>query len=210
VAVVKPEREKNNRTRVYLARHGQVENFLSGVYNGQTDVVITAVGRGQMRTLLDRLRDRELAAVYCSDLSRNVEGATIIASGLGLPCAKLPDLRERHFGEWEGLTYEEIGRDYPDLFESWQADVTAIRPPGGGESSYDLSERVLRTYLPLVEKHRGENIFILGHGGVNRVVLAHALKLELRRIFRMDQAFGCLNLIDYYDDGFAHVRLVNG
>lgn len=207
---MKPKRETNTRTRVYLARHGEVENVASAVYNGQTDVPINAVGREQMLALLERVRDRNISAVYCSDLSRNMEGAEIIAGGMGLPYEKLSALRERNFGEWEGLTYEEIGRDYPELFEYWRKDLTAVRPPGGGESSYDLSERVLAAYLPLVQKHRGENIFIVGHGGVNRMVLAHAIKLEIRYIFRMDQSFGCLNIIDYYDGGFAHVRLVNG
>jgi len=207
---MKPIRAHQVRTRVYIARHGQVENFISGVYNGQTDVPITQVGREQMLSLLDRVRGCGISAVYCSDLFRTVEGAEIIAGGLNLPYEKLPGLRERNFGDWEGLTYEEIGRDYPDLFGYWQKDVTAVRPPGGGESSYDLSERVLKTYLPLLEKHSGGNIFIVAHGGVNRLILAHAMKLEIRYIFRMGQAFGCLNMIDYYDDGFAHVKLING
>jgi len=207
---MKPKREKNSRVRVYLARHGQVKNFASGVYNGQTNVGITDQGREQMFSLLEKVQDQEIAAVYCSDLSRNIEGAEIIAGGLDLAYEKLPELRERNFGEWEGLTYDEIGKDYPELFDFWRKDVTAVRPPGNGESSYDLSERVLKTYLPLVEKHRGESIFIVGHGGVNRIILSHAMKLEIRYIFRMDQGFGCLNVIDYYDDGFAHVRLING
>ncbi len=207
---MKPKRGANSKSRVYLARHGQVENFAAGVYNGQTDVPIDDVGRDQMHSLLEKVRDRGITAVYCSDLSRNVEGAEIITRGLNLPYEKLPGIRERNFGEWEGLTYEEIGKNYPELFEWWKKDVTAVRPPGGGESSHDLSERVLKTYLPLIEKHRGESICIVAHGGVNRIILAHAMKLDIRHIFRIDQGFGCLNVIDYYEDGFAHVKLVNG
>lgn len=207
---MKPGRDQQTRIRVYLARHGQVANFESGAYNGQTDVPITDVGREQMHTLLERVRDQGISSVYCSDLCRTVEGAEIIAGGLNLSYEKIPGLRERNFGDWEGLTYEEIGRDYPELFDYWQKDVTAVRPPGGGESSYDLSERVLKNYLPLLEKHRGENIFIVAHGGVNRLILAHAMKLEVRYVFRVDQSFGCLNMIDYHEDDFTHVKLVNG
>ncbi len=207
---MKPGRNANSKTRVYLARHGQVENFAAGVYNGQTDVPIDDVGRDQMYSLLEKVRDRGITAVYCSDLSRNVEGAEIIAGGLNLSYEKLPGIRERNFGEWEGLTYEEIGKNSPELFEWWQKDVTGVRPPGGGESSHDLSERALKTYLPLIENHRGESICIIAHGGVNRIILAHATKLDLRHIFRFDQGFGCLNVIDYYEDGFAHVKLMNG
>jgi broad specificity phosphatase PhoE len=121
----------------------------------------------------------------------------------------VPELQEGNFGEWEGLTFEGIRDRYPDLFAAWQEDVTAVRPPGG-ESLYDVSERVLRAYLPIIEQHRGERILIVAHGGVNRVILAHALKMEIRRIFRIDQEYGCLNVIDYYDDGFAQVKLMNG
>ena len=90
---MKPGRNRNNRARLYLARHGQVVNHSTGAYNGQTDVAIDDVGREQMYILLDRLRDKEIKAVYCSDLSRNVEGAEIIAGGLNLPFEKLPSLR---------------------------------------------------------------------------------------------------------------------
>jgi alpha-ribazole phosphatase/probable phosphoglycerate mutase len=206
---MKPSRNHLKRTRIYLIRHGQVENFESGAYNGQIDVPITETGRQQMMSVLERLQDQEVRAVYCSDLRRTVEGAEIIAGGLQVPYTALPGIRERNFGDWEGLTYDEIGNDYPELFDFWRKDVTEVRPPGGGENSFDLAERVMETYLPLLEKHAGETIVVVAHGGVNRIILAHAMRLEIRYMFRVDQRFGCLNWIDYYSDGFAHVRLVN-
>jgi len=206
---MKPEREKSTMTRVYLVRHGEVKNHASGVYNGRTDVGITERGAEQMRLLRDRLREAGISTLYSSSLARTVEGGRIIGEGWGLPRRVVPELQERNFGEWEGLTFEGIRDRYPDLFAAWQEDVTAVRPPGG-ESLYDVSERVLRAYLPIIEQHRGERILIVAHGGVNRVILAHALKMEIRRIFRIDQEYGCLNVIDYYDDGFAQVKLMNG
>jgi alpha-ribazole phosphatase len=206
---MKPERTLSGRTRVYLIRHGQVTNHASGVYNGRTDVGITEQGREQMNALRDRLVGKKIAALYCSGLARTREGALIIGEGLGLSYKVFPDLQERAFGDWEGLTYEGIRENYPDLFAAWRDDVTSVRPPGG-ENLYDVSERVMKVYLPLIERHRGEEIVIVAHGGVNRVILAHALKMEIRRIFRIDQEYGCLNMIDYYDDGFAHVKLMNG
>ncbi len=206
---MKPEREKSTMTRVYLARHGEVENHAAGVYNGRTDVGITSRGREQMAAIRERLAGVELSVLYSSGLTRTVEGVRIICEGRDLPEKTVPELQERSFGEWEGLTFEGIRDHSPELFAAWQEDVTAVRPPGG-ESLHDVSARVLNTYLPLVERHRGESILIVAHGGVNRVILAHALKMEIRRIFRVDQAYGCLNIIDYYDDGFAQVKLVNG
>ncbi len=196
-------------TRVFLARHGEVENHASGVYNGRTDVGITRKGREQMKTVLEKVRDQGISAVYCSTLSRTVEGAELISSALGLDYETLPEIRERNFGEWEGLTDAGIRERYPELYETWKEDVTTVRPPEG-ETLLDVSERVLKVLGRLVEKHRGEAIVIVAHGGVNRVILAEALKIEMRHIFRIDQSYGCLNIIDYYDDGFAQVKLVNG
>lgn len=206
---MKPERERSTMTRVYLARHGEVKNHASGVYNGRTDVGITERGAEQMRSLRERLRAAGITALYSSSLARTVKGVHIIGEGWGLPREVVPELQERNFGEWEGLTFEGIRTHSPDLFAAWNEDVTAVRPPGG-ESLHDVSERVLKVYLPIIERHRGETILIVAHGGVNRVILAHALKMEIRRIFRIDQKYGCLNVIDYCDDGFAQVKLVNG
>ncbi len=51
---------------------------------------------------------------------------------------------------------------------------------------------------------------MLLHGGVNRVILADALGMDMMNLFRIDQAFGALNIIDYHEDGIAVVNLVNG
>ncbi len=196
-------------TTVYLMRHGEVVNGGEKRYNGHIDVDITQRGVEQMCRLAELLGGRGIAAVYSSDLVRSVKGAEIISSRLGLAYTPLRALRERSVGAWEGLTAEEIKQRYPAEYAAWRADLLNYRPPGG-ECLADVRDRVLPVYRKIVYSHAGTEIALLLHGGVNRVILADALKLALLDLFRIDQSFGALNIIDYFDDGMAVVKLMNG
>jgi alpha-ribazole phosphatase/probable phosphoglycerate mutase len=196
-------------TRVYLMRHGEVANGGERRYNGHIDVDITPLGVEQMHRLAERLSGKPVAAVYSSDLIRSVKGAEIISRRIGLSFTPLRSLRERSVGKWEGLTAEEIRERFPGEYTAWRADLLSYRPPGG-ECLLDVRDRILPEYGRLVASHPGQEIAMLLHGGVNRVILADALGLPLTNLFRIDQAFGALNILDHYDDGMTVVKLLNG
>ncbi len=196
-------------TRVYLMRHGEVQNGGEKRYNGHIDVDITLKGEEQMHRLAGRLEGSAIAAVYSSDLIRSVKGARIIADRLGMSFTPLRELRERSVGKWEGLTAEEIKARFPEEYANWRADLLNYRPPDG-ECLLDVHGRILPVYRRLVAGHRDREIALLLHGGVNRVILADALGIEPLNLFRIDQSFGALNIIDYYDDGMPVVKLLNG
>jgi alpha-ribazole phosphatase len=196
-------------TRVYLMRHGEVRNGGEKRYNGHIDIDITEIGREQMRRLAEMLAGKNIAAVYSSDLIRSVKGAEIISRSLNLMYTPLRELRERGVGKWEGLTAEEIRERFPGEFTAWRADLLNYRPPDG-ECLLDVRERVLPVYKKLVNSHPGQEIAMLLHGGVNRVIIADALGLDLMNLFRIEQSFGALNIIDYHDDGMAVIKLLNG
>ena len=197
-------------TRVYLMRHGEVANGGEKRYNGHIDVDITPRGVEQMHALAEKLAGTPVAAVYSSDLIRSVKGAEIISQKLGVSFTPLRSLRERSVGKWEGLTAEEIKARFPEEYTAWRADLLNYRPPGGGECVLDVRDRIMPEYRKLVAAHPGQEIAMLLHGGVNRVIFADVLGLPLTNLFRVDQAFGALNIIDHYDDGMAVVKLLNG
>ena len=120
----------------------------------------------------------------------------------------IPEFREIHFGVWEGLSFTEIAARYPAELEARFRDLTSFRIPGG-ESLLDVSSRVLPRLNDLIAQHLEEAIIIVAHAGVNRVILSEALGLPLDHLFRLDQNYGCLNVIDYFPD-MAVVRLLNG
>ena len=194
---------------VYLMRHGEVANGAEKRYNGHIDVDITEKGVEQMHRLAGLLAGKPIAAVYSSDLIRAVKGAEIISKSLGLTYTPLKSLRERSVGAWEGLTAGEIKERYPEEYTAWRADLLNYRPPGG-ECLVDVQERILPAYRQLVAAHPDKEIAMLLHGGVNRIILADALGLPPLNLFRIDQSFGALNIIDHYEDGMAVVKLANG
>jgi broad specificity phosphatase PhoE len=190
-------------------RHGEVANGGGKRYNGHIDVDITENGVQQMHRLAGMMAGKDLAAVYSSDLIRSVKGARIIADKAGITPTPLRELRERSVGKWEGLTAEEIRQQYPGDFAQWRADLLNFRPPGG-ECLLDVRDRILPVVRRLLDSHRGREIAMLLHGGVNRVILADALGMDLMNLFRVEQSFGALNIIDYHEDGIAVVKLLNG
>ena len=195
--------------RIYLIRHGQIEGYENFPVYGQTDVGLTEVGVVQMEQMAERLRLTEPKAIYSSDLKRSATGARLIARHHDVPLYFLTELREMDFGDWEGLTLSEIRRDFPEELEKRQKDLINYKAPGKGESVAALSERVETIFERIRAEQKGNDIIIIAHGGVNRVILCKALGLDLDRMFNIHQGYGCLNIIDYFIESTL-VRLISG
>ena len=195
--------------RLFLIRHGQVKGYEDFPVYGHTDVDLTETGVMQIERMAERLRLVDIQAIYSSDLKRCVRGSRLIAGYHDVSLHFLPELREMYFGSWEGLTLSEIRDRFPEELKRRQADLVNFRPPGQGESIGRFSKRITDCLLQILAQREGEDFVIVGHGGVNRVILCSALGLELNRMFSLHQDYGCLNIIDYYAESTV-VRLVNG
>jgi len=196
-------------TRLYLIRHGQVVNHHEFRYNGHFDVDITDIGVLQMQNISAFLANEPITAVYSSDLQRATKGAEMISSVLGLKPVKIHAFRELHLGRWEGLTREEGAAQFPEEADFRFRDLAHTRVQGG-ENLHDLQDRVMPALKDTLTKHVGEHIALIAHGGVNRVILCDALGLPMENFFRIEQDYGCINVIDYFDDGVKVVKLLNG
>lgn len=197
------------RTRVYLIRHGQVAGHEEKRYNGHADVPLTPEGEAQFGLLQLRLKKKEFTAVYSSDLSRCQLGARLLAASHDLEVQCAAQLRELNIGAWEGMTWADIQREYPQEWQARLDDIVNYRVPQG-ESLADLAARVRPAIREIVASHRGEEVVIVAHGGTNRVILLDAIGAPLHCLFAIEQGYGCLNIIDYYADGNAVVQLLNG
>lgn len=195
-------------TRLYLLRHGQVADGHTHLYHGNNDIELSPQGIKQLEEAAGQLREVELAGVYASDLTRAAQGAAIICRGRNIKPQTFPEFREIHFGLWEGLSFQEIAELYPEDLQARFRDLPNFRIPGG-ESLMDLKARALPALKRLVEEHHEQAFLLVAHAGINRVILSEALGLNLQNLFRLDQNYGCLNIIDYFPD-MAVVRLVNG
>ena len=156
-------------TTILLARHGETDWNAARRVQGHTDVPLNDRGREQARALADELDDEPLDAVYASDLLRAHETARIVAERKGMDVIVLPELRERHFGTWEGLTDTEVLERYPHArtVTSW----------GDGETREELSRRILDALERIAEAHPDGRVLVVAHGGPLRVAL-HAAGAE--------------------------------
>lgn len=197
------------RTRIYLVRHGQVEGYQQKRYNGQINVPLTELGKEQSERVCACLSDVALDAVYSSDLDRSRYGARLIADEHGLVLVAEDALREINFGDWEGRTWVELQEAYPQDWQRRLQDLTNYQVPGG-ESLQDAADRIRPVIRRILEKHPNGDVALVAHGGVNRIILLDAIGAALEQAFSIEQDYGCLNIIDYLDDGLSVVRLLNG
>ena len=195
--------------RVYLIRHGQINGYENFPVYGHTEVDLTEIGILQMQQVAERLRFAEIGAIYSSDLERSASGARMIARYHDVPLRFLSELKEIYFGDWEGRTMAEIRSDFPKELAKRQADLVNYQPPGDGESIGRFSKRIMKIYERILSEQRDNDIVIVAHGAVNRVILCEALGLDIVHMFNIQQDYGCLNIIDYFTDSRV-VRLVNG
>jgi probable phosphoglycerate mutase len=155
--------------RILLARHGETSWNAAGRLQGHTDIPLNDAGRAQARALAAQLRGHGIARVFTSDLARARETGEIVAAELGLPAPIVePELRERRFGIFEGLTRDEIIARYPESWSHWRQ---AIAAPEGGEPHADSVERITRA-LHRVWAELADTALVVSHGGVMRLWLS--------------------------------------
>ena len=151
---------------------------------------------------------KRLSAVYTSNLGRAVKSAEIIARPYKLKPIQMKDLRERSFGIWEGMSFAEIKETYPKEFSAWAGNPLKYSPVKG-ESTLEVEKRVIRALERILEKHKGEDIAVVSHGGVNRIMLCNILGIPLENIFRIEQDYAAVNIIEFWDK-YPVVKLING
>ena len=193
-------------TRLFLIRHGETPR--EGFCSGHLDVALTPAGVSEMEEVAGRLTGERIAALYTSDLSRALHSAEILGRVLHLTPIVSPPLREKSFGKWEGLPQAELLRRFPDEWSDWLANPADAKPTGG-ESVREMASRVLPVVAQIIKNHLGGRVAIVAHGGVNRVILCHALGLELRYMERIAQRHAALNIIEFLEEDVV-VQLLNG
>jgi 2,3-bisphosphoglycerate-dependent phosphoglycerate mutase len=161
-------------TRILLVRHGETDWNASGRIQGHSDTPLNAAGRLQARRAAQRLAREPIRALYSSDLARAFETAAIIGAPLGLTVVASPQLRERRYGEWEGLTSAEIQAHYPEQFAIWRARSTDFAPPQG-ETRNEILTRALAELQTIARRHVREMVVVVSHGGLCYVLINHIL-----------------------------------
>lgn len=194
-------------TKVLFCRHGEVETHMVGSFIGRTDTPLSDLGRHQAEAIGAYLGDAPIDAIVSSPLRRALDTAAPLARALGQKLDVRRDFREMDYGDWDGLHWHEIEARSPDFAPRWQADPQGLPCPGG-ESGQTFQDRVRTALDSLLDEFAGRQIALMGHAGVNRVVLAELLGRRFVDAFVFVQDYGCVNAAAWTDLG-GHVVMVN-
>ena len=179
----------NPITRLCLVRHGETEWNAARRIQGQIDIGLNETGLRQAEAAGRWLKMAGIMALYSSDLKRARTTAEAIGQALGLVPVLVPEMRERRYGTFEGLTYDEAKVKYPEgyaAFEGRNADYSFEN----GESLHAMFERVTSRLKKIAAAHAGQNVVVVLHGGVLDIInrFARGSSLEAPRDFLIPNA----------------------
>jgi probable phosphoglycerate mutase len=194
-------------TTMLLLRHGETELSIDKRFSGRGDVALTERGLAQARSAAKRLTSYDVAAVVSSPLRRARQTADEVADVLGLKVEEEPAFVETDFGEWEGLTFGEVRRQWPEQMRQWLASPDVA--PVGGESFTATFERVRRGRDALIAAHPNETVVVVSHVTPIKTLLRQALDAPAHSLYRIYLDLASLSVTDWWSDGPAVVRLLN-
>ena len=193
--------------RLFALRHGETAWTRERRFSGSRDLPLTTQGERQAEALAEVLAAERVAAVYSSPLERTRTTAAIIARALKVPVAEEPGLREMAFGDWEGLTRDEVEAQWPELFALWRtAPERAV--PAGGESVLEVAGRTDKALQQIRDHHPEGTVVVVSHAIVLRLIVLDALGLGPERLWSLDASPAGLTEIEY-QPGWATVHRMN-
>jgi len=155
-------------TELLLIRHGETAWNAIRRLQGHLDTPLNAEGERQAAALAQALRDEPLDAIVASDLQRAWQTAQAIATVQGKHVQIERGLRERCYGGFEGMLYQEISQRYPDAHAAWQARELDARFPAGAHVAETLREFAQRAVDTITRLAAGPHrrLALVSHGGV--------------------------------------------
>lgn len=176
-------------TQILALRHGETDWNVAKRMQGHLDVPLNQNGLQQAQVLAKALSSEPIHAIYSSDLSRAALTAQPLAEMKSLPILQTAQLRERHFGAFQGKTYAEIEALLPQAFGLWR-DRDPDFAAQDGESLRQLQNRIQTFMLEIAQRHRGQTVAIFSHGGVMDIIyrIANQVQLHLPRSWTIPNA----------------------
>lgn len=160
---------------VWLIRHGETLWNRARRFQGHQDIALSDQGREEARACQAYLRGRSFDALFSSDLCRASETARIAFEEHGLEPTMDQRFRERHMGVLQGHTRDEIPELFPDAWSAFNENRPDVEVEGGGESIAMVRRRVFDGLYSIFQKHQGQRVAVVSHGGVARVCVRHIL-----------------------------------
>lgn len=159
--------------KLIIIRHAETRWNHNKRYCGLNDISLSGVGIEQARELRKRLKEDAIYKVYSSDMKRAIQTAKILFGQIDIE--KTRDLREMHFGIFEGLTYKEIMKKYPIIYKKWLDNPYIINIPNG-ENLTAFKKRVVGAFKKISALNKNKTIAVVSHGGAISIFINTILK----------------------------------
>lgn len=165
---------------LYLLRHGETEASRTGGYVGFTDVDLTPEGLAMAEAFAEKYKHLPWQAIFASPLKRTVATATPIAKAVGLNIQLRNGLKEMFFGEWEGLSLEEVKARHDKDYNNWMTEP-AWNPPTGGETGMQVASRAAMVIAEIENQFTEGNVLVVSHKTTIRLMLCSLLGIDSGR-----------------------------
>jgi probable phosphoglycerate mutase len=188
-------------TKILLVRHGETDWNKEHRLQGYIDIPLNQEGILQAELLGQALEKEPIDIVYSSDLSRAFDTANAIAKRHSLPIFVDKQLRERNYGEIQGMTYREIEEKLPENHHAWHSRDPHFQPRGG-ETLHEFNERVTNCIQHIANQHPDQIILIVAHGGVLDCMYRHATQMGLAEKRKVELLNTSLNRLQFDGKNF--------
>ena len=201
--------------KIYIARHGETTWNEEGRIQGRSDPGLSPKGYAQSLALLEQLKSCSISALYTSTLQRSIQTAQPFASYFGLSIQRQPELDEIAFGILEAKLLFHFDEELKAEWNRFKDNRFTYRIPGA-ENYADVSSRVKPFVERLLREHKGEEVLIVGHRVVNRLLIGMLMAYPVEKILKIEQTNDMLYLIQkngeakifHYMDGQVREGLV--
>ncbi len=195
------------KLRLFVVRHGETAWSRERRFAGSRDVPLVDEGLRQSEAVARALAGSFVGAVYASPLARARASAEVIAKLHRLPVQTEPAFREMAFGDWEGLTRDEVAARFPEAYTQWRLAPHRLRI-AGAETLAQVAERVRSGVRELLATQEGQTVALVSHAIVTRLIVLDALGLGHDRLWTVDAAPAGITEIEYEPD-WATVHRMN-
>jgi broad specificity phosphatase PhoE len=180
--------------KIYVARHGETTWNAEMRIQGRSDPGLTLKGEAQSLALLEQLKDQPISAIYTSTLQRSIRTAEPIARHLGLVMQRRHELDEIDFGILEGKTLAEMDETARQEWEKFRSNRLRYYIPGA-ENYLDVANRLKPFVATILRDHQGQEILIVGHRAVNRMLIGLLLDYPLEEAAKIEQGNDCIYVL---------------
>ena len=187
---------------LYFLRHGQTALSREDVFCGSgLDPELTPEGMEMAQAFAKAYGKTEWHAVYCSSLRRSITTAQPLCDALQINLQARAELNEIAYGRWEGLTKDQVSKEFPDEYNRW-LDDPAWHAPTGGESAVVIAQRSLHVIGQIQKQFVSGNVLIVSHKATIRIILCSLLGIDIGLFrYRLACPVGSVSMVEFTSTG---------